>query len=158
LAYECQSLDRLTKIFRSRLLTVAALVCLAVGMTLFHWPYGFALPLFGLFFVCVACGNDFGGVLTTRGALVLGECSYGIYLLHGTVLSLLFTEGAALMGRLSTPLLPVLLPPAMTAVAFLTGMTFLLIERPMIRIGKRVAKRWSSRQLRPDAVELQVAP
>ncbi len=46
--------------------------------------------LLGLFFAAVACSNTFGGFLRNSGAQALGECSFGIYLMHGIALSLPF--------------------------------------------------------------------
>ena len=57
---------------------------------------------------------------------MLGECSYGIYLLHGILLSLLFVDAAALTGSLTAGHLLILLPFAATAVVLVTSATYLL--------------------------------
>jgi peptidoglycan/LPS O-acetylase OafA/YrhL len=41
-------------------------------------------------FCIVACGNTVFGVLSNRAAIVLGDVSYGVYLLHGLLLSVTF--------------------------------------------------------------------
>ena len=53
-----------------------------------------------LAFFAVACGNTMFGLLSNRAAVVLGDISYGVYLLHGLVFSTTFF---------------LLLDPAMTA-------------------------------------------
>jgi peptidoglycan/LPS O-acetylase OafA/YrhL len=121
-------------------------------------PYTVALPLFGLFFTCVACGNSLGGLLRTRGALLRGECSYGIYLLHGLVLSVLFTDAAASIGPIATDRLPALTPLAAIAVTLITPVTCLLVERPAMRAGSRLAKLWTGRPPGAAAPGLKLAP
>lgn len=158
LAYECQRREFIARQLRSPFAAVAAIAALGTGMFAFPTPFLFGLPLFGFFFTCVACGNDIGGLLRTRGALVLGECSYSIYLLHGVLLSLLFVDAGAFTGRVATDELPILLPFVAVTAALLTAMTYLLVERPLIGAGALVAKRWTGRRLRAGSQELEVAP
>ncbi|MCW2318229.1 peptidoglycan/LPS O-acetylase OafA/YrhL [Rhodoblastus acidophilus] len=141
LAYECRAHPRLSSWLRGPRATLAATLSLLAGMTLFAQPYGAALPLFGFFFACVACGNDFGGVLRTRGALALGECSYSIYLLHGLALALLYVDLDAAVGPLSAAQMTLLLPPAALVVTLVAAASFLLVERPAIRLGAILARR-----------------
>lgn len=159
LAFECQRSDACRRVFKSRAMTVVALACLAGGMLSAPTPYGLAqLPLYGVFFTSVACGNDLAGTLRMKGALLLGECSYGIYLLHGIALSLLFTEGAAGIGRLATGKLPLLLPFVATLVIAAAAATYLLVERPAIRAGRAIARRGFGQTVRPDDQVLEIAP
>lgn len=158
LAYECQRRERVVRMLRAPATAIAAAAALGIGMTVAQTPYNFAMPLFGFFFTCVACGNSMGGLFRSKGALVLGECSYGIYLLHGIVLSLLFVDAAALIRSIRTEQLPFVLPLAAVAIALVTPITYLLVERPAIRAGSRLAKRWTGRRLSVDAPELEVGP
>ncbi|RYE86189.1 MAG: hypothetical protein EOO78_37430, partial [Oxalobacteraceae bacterium] len=140
-------------------MAIPAVLLLAIAAISAPAPFGVVpLVLFGFFFVCVACGNDLGGVLRTRGALVLGECSYGIYLLHGLVLDLLFVDGTALTNRVGTGALPLLLPLVAVLLALLTAVTFLTVERPAIGLGRNIARFWTNRRLARNAPELQIAP
>lgn len=97
-------------------------------------------------------------MLRTRGALALGECSYGIYLLHGIVLTLLFVEGAGLNNVLSTTALPILLPLAGLVIACITPLTYLAIERPAIQVGFRIARRLTGRRVSAVSPQAEVAP
>src|SRR5262249_44645534 len=108
-------------------------------------PWGtLQLPAYGVFFIAVACGNSFFGLLRTRGALLLGECSYSIYLLHGTILYLLFVVGAPIINALSTSEIPAALPLTALIIACVASVSFRFIERPAINLGKIVASRLSS--------------
>jgi peptidoglycan/LPS O-acetylase OafA/YrhL len=148
LAYEIQQREDIARLFRTPLMTAIGLAALAIGAIAFPTAYSFpALPLFAVFFVSVACGNDFGGLLKVKGALVLGECSYGIYLLHGTLLSLWFVDASGLTSSLATPLAPILLPFVVAPVVLAASVTFLAVERPGIRIGYRVAAHWRTRRV-----------
>ncbi|KQR88083.1 acyltransferase family protein [Sphingomonas sp. Leaf343] len=133
---------------------------LAVAMSMFHEPFHI-VPLsgFALFFTAVACGNPMGGLLATRGARVLGECSYGLYLLHGIVLALTFVEGRAWVDRLPVSWVGVILPVLTILAVLVTAVTYLIIERPGIRAGRYLSGWWTGRG-RPavGATELEVAP
>lgn len=141
-ASECQSHPGLATSFRTRPISVAATAGLLIGMTLFFTPYGFAMLLGGFFLVCVACGNNLYGLLQLRGALVLGECSFGIYLLHGVLLNVMFVSGRSVIMMLPIWLLPAFLPIAGFVIVFISGITYLLIERPANQFGHTFAKRW----------------
>ncbi|MCI4677558.1 acyltransferase [Rhodoblastus acidophilus] len=142
LAFEAQSRPALAARLRAPAMTLPALAALLASMILFKTPLDLAWPLLALFFFAVASGNDMGGLLATKAALVLGECSYGIYLTHGIVLFALFTFGGALTGLFPTPFLPVLLPLVALVVVLLTATTYLLVERPGMKAGRLLANRW----------------
>jgi peptidoglycan/LPS O-acetylase OafA/YrhL len=157
LAFEGQTRASIRQALAAPWIAIPALVSLAIGMvseptlvfapTLYHVVQ---IALYGFFFVCVVCGNDLAGFLRTRGSLVLGECSYGINLLHGTILSVVFVDAASAIHNLSANELPLLLPAIATAVVCMTAITHVSIEHPAIRAGRMIAKRRSHRQLRID--------
>jgi peptidoglycan/LPS O-acetylase OafA/YrhL len=91
--------------------------------------------------------DDSRGLLRTRGALVLGESSYSIYLLREILLSLFFVDAAPLTGAASTQQLPLLLPALAIVLVVVTALTFPFIERPAIRIGARIVRYWTDRRL-----------
>ncbi|MES3014322.1 MAG: acyltransferase [Pseudomonadota bacterium] len=86
--------------FVSRQLRVAALlrrpgfgllVLLAAWVAMFgHAPNAVVAVLVLAGFCVVACGNTVFGLLSNRAAIVLGDISYGVYLLHGLLLLLTF--------------------------------------------------------------------
>ncbi len=51
---------------------------------------GWSSLALGVVFILIARGESLGGLLTSRGARLLGQVSYSIYLTHGIVLYLLF--------------------------------------------------------------------
>ncbi len=155
LAYEAQSRPKIARLLKSRAATWSAIAALLIATILFNSPYDLAWPFYAMFFFAVAGGNDMGGLLRTRAALVLGECSYGIYLTHGIILFLLFTFGGSLTGLFATPLLPLLMPFAALAVVLLTATTYLLVERPGIRAGRYFSNLWRSLSARKIAIETE---
>lgn len=158
LAFELSRVERVRRVLSSRPAAAAGLSALVAAMTLFAYPYGAAMPLFWLFFLCVACGNSLFGLLDRPGALALGDASYGIYLLHGILLSILFTEGRAVIGSLELAVLPAVLVLAAAAIALIAGVGYRVIERPMIALGKRIARGASSEAVALPREEVQVAP
>jgi peptidoglycan/LPS O-acetylase OafA/YrhL len=158
LAFECQSRPTFAKILTRPAAAIGAVLALVIGMSVAQFPYGLALPCFGVFFITVACGNSLGGLLATRGALVLGECSFGLYLLHGILLDILFTDAKPLFDSLKTVMMPTLLFVAMVAAVLMAATTYIVIERPMIRSGRWLARRFVGRRTRLTNSEVEVAP
>lgn len=117
----------------------------------YHLPQ---IAAYGAFFACVACGNSFGGIFATRGAVVLGECSFGIYLIHGVVLFVIFTFGID-ARQVSFPTLLLCLPPAAITVVLVSACAHLAIERPAIAMGRRLSDR--RKRVHMNAVEREIA-
>jgi peptidoglycan/LPS O-acetylase OafA/YrhL len=145
LAFECQSNPAIRDVLPKPVAGVAAIVALILGMATTAVPYDLSLPLFGLFFVCVACGNSIGGILSTRGALILGERSFGLYLLHGIVLDVLFVDAHDLLLMIDTAELPLLLVGVLALFACAAQITYCFIELPAMR-GDRSLNRLLGRQ------------
>lgn len=140
LAHEIRSRGRVAERLQGWPASLAGLCALALALATQAVPgKPVALALYGAFFLCVACGNGFG--LLRRGAAqVLGACSYGLYLLHGLVLSLLFVDLAGLTGRLETAWLPLLIPVAAVVALLLAALVHGLAELPGIRAGRALAR------------------
>jgi peptidoglycan/LPS O-acetylase OafA/YrhL len=139
LAFECQSRAVIREIMSKPWIKLLAIFGIILAMTFAKFPYGLAIPLFALFFISVSCGNSVFGLLKTRGALIIGECSYGVYLFHGILLSVLFFDVGVLVASVPTIVLPILVIGVAVSLVLLTSVTYLLIERPAIRLGKSVA-------------------
>lgn len=157
IAYECQRREWIVRLLRTPMATIIAAAALGFGMIFAPTPYTFAMPLFAFFFTCLACGNGLWGLMRTKGSLVLGECSYGIYLLHGIMLNLLFVDAAPLVDMIALNQLPLILAIAAIAVTLVTPFTYLLIERPAIRAGVRLVKLWTGRRMPANVPEVEVA-
>jgi peptidoglycan/LPS O-acetylase OafA/YrhL len=140
LAFEVQQREHLASRLRGGRVGVAASASLLIGMVIAPSPTTYAIPFFAFFFICVACGNSLGGILRTQAALVLGECSYSIYLLHGVVLSLLFVDLAPETAAIPSFALPALIPVAAVAITLVAAFTYRSIERPSISLGVRIAR------------------
>jgi peptidoglycan/LPS O-acetylase OafA/YrhL len=153
LAFELQLRPKVRAALSKPYVAVIAAAGLLLGMATTAEPYFFSLPLFGFFFICVACGNGFGGILRSRGSYVLGECSFGIYVLHGIVLDVLFVDAGAILKPLGLTALPLLAPVAAVVVALVTAATFLLVERPAIQTGKRFSRWLALKRAVPGRVD-----
>jgi peptidoglycan/LPS O-acetylase OafA/YrhL len=141
IAYELQRIERVRTWFQGSIAALVSSCALIIAATAWPTPYGLpCLAMYGFFFISVACGNSLFGLLSSRGALLLGEISFSLYLLHGVVLSLLFTEGASLTQAFATTQLPAIFPFAAIIVVLVTSLTFLFIERPLISIGAAIAR------------------
>jgi len=77
----------LRQYLRTRVFALMAITLLVFAINTFEDPFGFyPLLILTFFFSVVAAGNSFFGILHLKISRVMGEISFGIYLLHGIVL------------------------------------------------------------------------
>jgi peptidoglycan/LPS O-acetylase OafA/YrhL len=132
--------DLVKRMLGGRAGDVLAVSALVGGMAIWPEPFGWGQVFFALFFLCVACGAGLGGILRQSGALVLGECSYAIYLLHGTALAALFRWAPGLVHAMPLQLAPALMLAVTAVVVPVAAAAHLAVERPMMRRGKTWGK------------------
>lgn len=94
-------------------------------------------------FVMIACGQSFGGFLTSRPMMWLGEISYGVYLLHGVVLWLLISNAPVVVQMIDgrEEVYIAALCGVGTVLIAVAGLAHVAIERPGIRYGKSLLRR-----------------
>lgn len=105
------------------------------------------LVVVGFFFLCIAAGNRFGGIVSNKAAIVLGEISFGIYMFHGIVLNLFFHTLLANWPSLSYAQAALTLPLLAIAVVAVAAALHLVVERPFIELGRKLVM---GRKPRPD--------
>jgi peptidoglycan/LPS O-acetylase OafA/YrhL len=136
IAYEISLNGRLKPVLQSSLAAILGAVALLTELTVFPSSFGILqFFLLAAFFTPVICGNSYFGVLSTRGALVLGELSYGIYLWHPVVLAP-FTEWLDVRPPVAWYLLPLIF----WIIMCVSLATFRLVEQPGIRLGRKLAR------------------
>jgi peptidoglycan/LPS O-acetylase OafA/YrhL len=135
LAAEIVKYPLAARVLRSR--WAAAVGLAAIVSEFVFCPTAFAaLPpvLLGLFFLPAVAGNSYFGLLSLRASIVLGEISYGIYLLHGILLYVILNSLTFPAG----PYVMLLLGPIVVAVAMIAHR---VVEVPAIAFGRRIGKR-----------------
>lgn len=127
----------------------AAIIGLAAATAEFVFcPTAFAvLPpvLLGIFLAPVVAGNSYFRILSLPSSVVLGEISYGIYLLHGILLYIAFNSMTYAPGLFVIPLMA----PIIVAVTLITHRW---IEVPAIEFGRRLARKVQNIQIRIPGV------
>jgi peptidoglycan/LPS O-acetylase OafA/YrhL len=89
------------------------------------------------FFYCVVSGNTFGGLLSLKPSVLLGEVSFSLYLMHGVVLYFLFSVFMPDMATQLDYTQYLMLAPVVAAlVAAFSILTYRLIEKPAIDWNK----------------------
>lgn len=139
--YICKLLEnniKLIEILRNRLISIILMVLLIYvffsGVGIFNI---FSIIILLLFFIAIVCGNNLFGALTLKGARLLGEISYSIYLIHGCVIFSIFILMNKFSG-LSLSEYLILMPLVTIAVVFISSLTYRFIEAPCINIGKKI--------------------
>ena len=150
--------SRVGKTLRSPSMSVPLAFLLVGGLLAGHGLGPIRFACHTVFFAGIASGNSMFGLFTSRGARVLGEGSYAIYLLHGYFLNLLFVDFAPLIA-LGPPLAPIgLLPPMGILVVIVALLSFRYFEAPMIALGRHVTERITVGRQVKDAPMLDVTP
>lgn len=127
----------------SNVSSTIALVCLVVIFATSHNGYGtFSVMLQAFFFYLVCSGTSIFGLLTTTPAQRLGNISYSLYLMHGLVLTLIFTVSPIKNFAMTSPLNYWTIGLVCACVlVFVASFSYTLIEKPGIAFGKRLIQR-----------------
>ena len=111
-----------------------------------------AIFLLGWLFLLIANGTTIFGLLTLRASKRLGNISYSAYLLHGIVLTIIFSR--PVLGNFATSgpwhfwITTLLCGIVVTLVA---SVTFVLIERPGVELGRHLYSRYVTRRARKSS-------
>lgn len=115
--------------------------------------------LIGLAFYLIISGCSVFGLLTNRAARRLGNVSYGIYLLQGLVLTLVFSFGPARAFALASPpqywTMELLCAALLVAVATVAHVA---VERTGVELGKRAGSALGTTRDRLKAAALSIIP
>jgi len=127
-----------------KLSSLTGLTCLALTVVFFPTSYGLApLLLLTSFFVLIAAGNSLFGFLVSPASRTLGQFAYGIYLIHGITLFVLFNFGIGLSHSRGLSVVQywaivIGITPVLIVICFLI---FIFIEHPAMRKTSRVTSR-----------------
>ena len=132
-----------TRLARRPLGSFIALLFLVLAARADIAPFPLYLYLFGAF-AFIAAGSNLFGALTAGPALILGEMSYSLYLLHPVVLFFIFKvaiglEAAARFSQVQYWTMMYCIAPL---VILLCYSTFRLIEYPAMRSTDRITAWW----------------
>lgn len=91
-------------------------------------------------FVIIASGNDMFGLLRLNSLKLLGDISYGIYLIHGILLFITYysiygVDNAKLLSIEHYSTIILLLTPLLVSISYLS---YRWVEKPFIDYGKKV--------------------
>lgn len=116
-----------------KVMTGVVLGCVLAGIYLFPAPHSLvSVCLLTLAFTLIAGGNSILGLLHRKASRVLGEMAYGIYLLHGILLFVLFTfvVGRVRASALSANLHWTLIFAVTPVLVGLCCLTYRYVEEP----------------------------
>jgi peptidoglycan/LPS O-acetylase OafA/YrhL len=103
--------------------------------------------LLGVVFYIVSSGNSLFGILRLKASRRLGEISYSVYLLHGLILTMVFSSTSVRNFALqSAGHHWLVIAVCAMLVLLISAASYLFIERPGIALGKRQATRFAKRK------------
>lgn len=131
---------RLCQFFRRADVAGVAVIVAAAAIALLPPPISDRTALFyAPLLACIVCGQGFRGLLVHRASIVLGEISFGIYLLHGIAL----WAGAEMLGPIAVEhpfaVAVIGLPLVAICVIAVSALAHCAVERPMIAKGRHLA-------------------
>ncbi len=118
-------------------------ICL-LALTSYVYPYqfnGISTLLLSCFFIVIASGNSLFGLLNLRAVRWLGEISYSTYLTHGILVWLVFQS---FLAHHQTYSFVVLAGIATAVLVLVNSISYLVIEKPGIRLGKTIMERFEN--------------
>lgn len=139
---------RFVKIAVTKTASVIALLSVSCSVYFFHSAYSWIpLLLNAITFIIIACGNTLFGLLALPVSRLFGQLSYGIYLLQGLFLYLLFRIifGMEAMSHFSADVYWLLMTGATVIFISICYAAHLFIELPGIKAGARFNE-WISRR------------
>lgn len=118
-----------------------AVVCLWLLTANFSTVHGVTqVLLMGVAFYVISSGNTLLGILTAKGSRRLGEISYSVYLIHGLMLTGIFSIGSVRSFALrSFGHYWFTIALCGLALVLAASLSYVLIERPGINLGKKWA-------------------
>lgn len=141
----CASLDRHDRKPRINDIAASSIVVAMLAILFLTCSSGYsprAIALLGISFYLVISGCTLFGILTHRASRRLGNISYGIYLLQGLVLAVLFQSQIVRSFALVSPVRHWAIILLGSAVLLgIATITHAWIERPGVVLGKRLARR-----------------
>jgi peptidoglycan/LPS O-acetylase OafA/YrhL len=126
---------------------IIGLLCLGLLFTAFYTAKGIAqVLLIGTVFYVLSSGNTVLGLLRIKPARRLGEISYSVYLLHGLVLSGVFAIGPVKdFAMHSNGRYWLVVAVCGLLVVLVASLSYLLVERPGIDLGRKIAMMTTAR-------------
>jgi peptidoglycan/LPS O-acetylase OafA/YrhL len=138
------------RIARRRISSILILGILILLVQRYHGAYGAVqVVLLTLVFCLFAGGNSLFGILERRPAILLGEITYSVYLLHGLFLYMLMGSGLLLPSPQSLSPLGywLLISVASACIVIVSYFTYSYIEVPFIAMVPRVLGRLRAGEL-----------
>lgn len=139
----CQKSEIIIKLAPQKTSSMICLTCIIIVVLGFPEGNGpVQLILLTVFFTLIASGTNLFGILSNSTSRLLGEFAYGIYLIHGLMLFIVFNKKTGLSSAdLLTPmqhwLITIALTPAIILISFLS---YKFIELPAMQQSEKLTK------------------
>lgn len=135
--------DKLRFLAKGKLAGYLAVLSLIIVMVFVKNAYKiYPVFLLSIFFIVVSSGNALFLALKSKPAIWLGEISFSIYLLHGVLLWIFTHKIFVFFSSNSTQMLALSMLGLSVLLVVAASITFLILEKNGIRLGRAVAHRF----------------
>lgn len=136
--------ERIRRIAANKITALFVLPMLVFSYTYYHTIFSFVpYSLIAISFIAIACGNSLFGMLTNYISLILGQISYGIYLIHPVLLFIVYYMSPPIMKMASHSQLSFWIVTSIVGMVLMLicSLTYQFLEKPCIAIGGRISNR-----------------
>lgn len=136
--------ETIRRIGSNKLAALIVLPMIILSYTCYNTIFSFIPYLFiSISFIAIACGNSLFGILTNYISLILGQISYGIYLIHPVLLFIVYHMSPQIEQIASRSQLPFWIVTSVVGILLMLicSLTYRFIEKPCIEMGNKFSNR-----------------
>ncbi len=138
--------DKAKDILSGRFFSVLVILLILWQGWKYAEPSRIPLLCLSISFIVISCGNSLFGILTSKPLRYLGDISYSIYLVHGTILFCIFNYvvGIEYLKTFSVTAYWLLICCSVLPIFLITSMTYKIVELPAMKHVPAVTKKVKS--------------
>jgi peptidoglycan/LPS O-acetylase OafA/YrhL len=138
--------ENIRRIAANKIVALLVLAMMIFSYTCYNTIFSF-IPylLISISFIVIACGNSLFGILTNYISLILGQISYGLYLIHPVLLYIVYHISPRIVQMASRSQLSFWIVTSIVGILLMLicSLTYRFIEKPCIEMGSKISNRIS---------------
>lgn len=136
--------DKIRQIASNKILSLFIVPMMVYAYVYYDTMFSFfPYLLISISFIAIACGNTLFGMLTNYISLILGQISYGIYLIHPVLLFIVYYMSPQIRQVASHSQLSFWIVTSSVGIVLMLicSLAYRFIEKPCIAVGSKISNR-----------------